>query len=73
VANVVRVRPHRRLDDLLRHLATHVVPVTQGPETVTALARREVVARQVVFTFAGSWAAGRVSTGRSAERRPPAG
>ena len=62
-----------RGEDLLRHLVTHVVPLAQGPEIVTALARREVAARQVVFTFVGSGAAGRVPTGRPAERRPPAG
>jgi threonine dehydrogenase-like Zn-dependent dehydrogenase len=41
-----------RGDDLRRHLITHVVPITEAPQVVLGLARRELAARQVVFTFA---------------------
>ena len=37
--------------DLRRHLITHVVPIHEAPQTVRALARRELKAGQVVFSF----------------------
>ncbi len=37
--------------DIRRHLVTHVVPIDEAPQLILALARRELAARQVVFTF----------------------
>jgi threonine dehydrogenase-like Zn-dependent dehydrogenase len=36
--------------EVREHLVTHVVPLAEAPRLVSALARREVTARQVVFT-----------------------
>ncbi len=43
-----------RGDDVRRCLVTHVVPLEEGPDVVLRLSRRELAARQVVFTFDGS-------------------
>ncbi len=40
-----------RGDDIRRHLVSHIVPIGEAAAVLLALARREVSARQVVFTF----------------------
>ncbi len=40
-----------RGDDIRRHLVSHIMPIGKAPAVLLALARRQVSARQVVFTF----------------------
>ena len=61
-----------RGDDIRSHLVTHVVPITEAASVVLAVARREVSARQVVFTFDHTASAGHHAPGLPAEAGAPA-